>query len=526
MEEAHPIPQNVTAFQFHLIGDMTIRQFIYLAVGLVIGYLTFMLVYPVAPVVAVPVILVSVLLGVSFAFVPVLDRPLDHWVKAYFKAVYSATQARWKSPVYPPDETLFYNRLNIFLSSTPISTSSSIFSAVAKTSPADHTDTKNSAPAPTQTASPTALPTTPQPEPDNSSPAPTTEPPKPQHPHKSEHHKEGENHGLDFSPDHNLPLSEMQFVFDHPSARKNTHLPTPSLASSIPQPSNPPITAPVPAASAQPAVTTSVMPPAPPTQPATTPPPKATLQPITENPTQLSQDILKQSNEVMQSLSALTQDQSQIQNQIQSQSSPADSAPSTPLPSSDDLNKLVELAKQARTLQVKLSEAEKQINALTTSATAPEASSEEHKSQFQQIFGNLQTLINQADILTQQATTANKSLNTKKKEVVKVVEPPKPQTTQVLLTSQPNVINGIVKDEKGTYLENVIIIIHDKDQLPVRALKTNKLGQFTGTTPLPAGVYTITLEKEGLEFDTLQVTLAGEVMPPLEVTAKEKKEQP
>ena len=29
----HPIPQNVTTYQFRLIGDMTIKQFIYLSAG-------------------------------------------------------------------------------------------------------------------------------------------------------------------------------------------------------------------------------------------------------------------------------------------------------------------------------------------------------------------------------------------------------------------------------------------------------------------------------------------------------------
>ena len=63
-------------------------------------------------------------------------------------------------------------------------------------------------------------------------------------------------------------------------------------------------------------------------------------------------------------------------------------------------------------------------------------------------------------------------------------------------------------------------VIYDKEGLPVRALKTNKLGQFTGSTPLPNGVYTLELEKDNFTFDVLQIELTGQVLPPLLITAK------
>ncbi len=484
MEEAHPIPQNVTAFQFHLIGDMTIRQFIYLATGLVIGYFTFLIVYPRLPLIAAPIILISVLLGVAFAFLPILDRPLDHWVKAYFKAVYSATQGRWKSPVYPPDESLFTNRLNIYLSH--------LHSLASQENSLIYTMNKPAA-EPTIAPPPPVISSAPNPTPtqtDNSNnlrslkpaPLPISSTPSPL-PTPTDIPEANQKPGLDFNPTHNQPLSKMQLNFNQPEPDAKTQafntIPTgPVYFPWEKMQSTPPPTQTVPAVKPQPDL------------------------PVEQS------ELLNKSANAMKELAALPfnpQDMNGTQDN---------------LPSSDDLNKLVEMAKQARTLQLKLSEAEKQINALTTTAPISGIAPEEHKNQFQQIFTNLQTLIQQADLITQQATTANKSLNKKKKEVVKVVEPPKPQASQVLLTSQPNVINGIVRDQKGTYLDNVIIIIHDKDQLPVRALKTNKIGQFTGTTPLPNGVYTITLEKDGLEFDTLQVTLNGEVMPPLDVTAK------
>lgn len=103
---------------------------------------------------------------------------------------------------------------------------------------------------------------------------------------------------------------------------------------------------------------------------------------------------------------------------------------------------------------------------------------------------------------------------------VKVVESPTPTPTTLTLTTFPNVINGIVTDTAGNYLEGAIVSIHDKDGLPIRALKTNKLGQFSGATPLADGIYTVIFEKDSLEFETLQTELNGSVLAPLTVRAK------
>jgi hypothetical protein len=82
------------------------------------------------------------------------------------------------------------------------------------------------------------------------------------------------------------------------------------------------------------------------------------------------------------------------------------------------------------------------------------------------------------------------------------------------------VINGIVTDALNNYLDGVIVVAHDKEGFPVRALKSNKLGQFIAATPLPNGTYTLNLEKGNLVFDVLKVELDGSVLPPLRVSAK------
>jgi hypothetical protein len=84
----------------------------------------------------------------------------------------------------------------------------------------------------------------------------------------------------------------------------------------------------------------------------------------------------------------------------------------------------------------------------------------------------------------------------------------------------PNIINGIVTDAVNNYLEGVIVVTHDKQGLPVRALKTNKLGQFVAATPLPNGVYTLSLEKDNLIFDSVSISLDGKIMAPIVVAAR------
>ena len=88
------------------------------------------------------------------------------------------------------------------------------------------------------------------------------------------------------------------------------------------------------------------------------------------------------------------------------------------------------------------------------------------------------------------------------------------------LTTIPNVVSGIVKDKRTLLLSDVIILVKDSVGNPVRALKSNKIGQFAISTPLPNGTYTMELEKENNDFDVVQINLEGKVMPPIEIRAR------
>jgi len=94
------------------------------------------------------------------------------------------------------------------------------------------------------------------------------------------------------------------------------------------------------------------------------------------------------------------------------------------------------------------------------------------------------------------------------------------------LTTFPNVVTGILKDHDNALLPGVLVTVRDKDGLPLRALKTNKLGQFAASTPLPNGVYIVEIEdpRNRYIFDRAQITLNGSVMPPIEIVAKSKRD--
>lgn len=92
---------------------------------------------------------------------------------------------------------------------------------------------------------------------------------------------------------------------------------------------------------------------------------------------------------------------------------------------------------------------------------------------------------------------------------------PKPPTS-------PNVIVGMVTDQNKKIVEDAIIEIQDSIGNPVRALRTNPLGQFRTTAPLANGEYTILTEKENYQFDIIKIKAEGRVIPPLKIKSRPK----
>lgn len=91
----------------------------------------------------------------------------------------------------------------------------------------------------------------------------------------------------------------------------------------------------------------------------------------------------------------------------------------------------------------------------------------------------------------------------------------------------PNMIVGIVKDPRGNPLGNILVEIKDMDGNPVRAFKTNPLGQFQASTPLANGTYTIEFEdSKGMnKFDTIKFEAKGDIIMPIEVISIDTREE-
>ncbi len=354
MDNLHPIPQNVTSFQFKLIGDMTLKQFAYLATGSTIAYLIFVFFAHDFPLVAWPLTVISALVGVAFAFLPIGSRPLDHWVRAFLKAIYSPTKRVWgKNGKTYKEDPLYGSRLVMYLAGAG-------------------------------------------------------------------------------------QINQMRSDKTGQPENQNSGILTHRLTDT-PIPSDTPV----------------------------------------------------------------------------------------PLPTKEELQKTVDLAREAQQLQMKIIQTERTISQIKSQAQQPAPIPVDYSQQVNKAMTDLKSLVDQSSAIKQQIQTIKEpevSIPAIPQPIarakVKVVVPPPPQHTTVALTTFPNVINGIVKDKQNNYLEGVVAVIYDKEGLPVRALKTNKLGQFTSSTPLPNGTYTLELEKDDFTFDVLQIELTGEVLPPLQITAK------
>lgn len=90
----HPVPQNISSYQFRLVGEMTLKQFVELAGGLATAYLVFSL--PLPSFIKWPLIVFFALLGFALAFLPIQERPLDCWIINFIKSIYAPTSYIWR----------------------------------------------------------------------------------------------------------------------------------------------------------------------------------------------------------------------------------------------------------------------------------------------------------------------------------------------------------------------------------------------------------------------------------------------
>lgn len=88
--DQHPIPRQITTFEFKLIGFMTLKQFMYIAVGAGVAYITYAL-FPI-PFINIMLAVLVFAAAAAFAFLPIMDRPMEVWIKNLLKRIQNPTQ--------------------------------------------------------------------------------------------------------------------------------------------------------------------------------------------------------------------------------------------------------------------------------------------------------------------------------------------------------------------------------------------------------------------------------------------------
>lgn len=92
--QEHFIPQDISNYRFHLIGELDLRQFLEIMAGVVIGFLIYKMGWP--GIITWPLIILFVGLGLIAAFVPIADQPLSHWAKVFFHLLSAPTKFYWR----------------------------------------------------------------------------------------------------------------------------------------------------------------------------------------------------------------------------------------------------------------------------------------------------------------------------------------------------------------------------------------------------------------------------------------------
>jgi hypothetical protein len=406
--EQHPVPQNVTTFQFRLIGDMTIKQFGYLAGGAILAYISYRL--PLPFFFTWPLTMIFGLGGVGFAFVPIEERPMDVWVLSFIKSVYSPTQFVWQQQIFPPVPPVLQ---------PPIQQSPA--QQQPPLAPRTTTDVLQGMFTPTRLSDPSA----------------------------SRVVSIQQHTGIwdiimhFFSPTQQnipsaAPVSPVRFS-------------TPSITGKHIDISSPP----------------SVVP--------------------NTNQEKIIEEAKEKEVVLEEKLSTLKKD---LEDKSMTEA------------------RILELQKQLTELLTQKDKMQQEIEAFRKAA--PQQT-------------NPNTVIPAAPSSASSVATPQ----TPKTQNVKIITPESAVKAGLpRLTTFPNVVTGIIKDSDNNLLPGVLVTVKDKDGMPLRALKTNRLGQFAASTPLSNGVYFVEIEDPRTRyiFDRVQITLNGSIVPAIEVVARSQKQ--
>lgn len=103
--DQHPVPQNISSYEFRLVGDMTLKQFFQLSAGVVIALIFYASNLPAF--IKWPFVILFTFLGIAIAFIPIEERPLHVWIINFIKSAYSPTQYLWQKKIVKPEVLTF-----------------------------------------------------------------------------------------------------------------------------------------------------------------------------------------------------------------------------------------------------------------------------------------------------------------------------------------------------------------------------------------------------------------------------------
>ena len=196
---------------------------------------------------------------------------------------------------------------------------------------------------------------------------------------------------------------------------------------------------------------------------------------------------------------------------------------SAPLPQEGELTKAQEVAERVKQENESLTG---EINRLKGEINTSQ-DSEETKAEKRKVVEQLEQERNKKSsdysALQQQVLELQKRL-AEKEAPQKAEGPAKPTYAKMEpITSEPNIVSGVIKSSENEAITGAVLLVKNNKGEAVRALKTNALGQFSISTPLMNGIYTLEVGSavEDTTFDIITIEVKGEVLPPIELIGRE-----
>lgn len=547
----HAVPQNIMDVEFKLIGDLTMRQFTYLLVFGLTGYIFSI---TLVGFFKLPLSLGSILIGLALAFVPIRERGMDEWIVNFIKAVYGPTHFLWKKQAVLP--TAFkYQSLNVvrqeLITLAPTSSRRKL---------EEYLELQDGGPAEDSLDIPEEeyLMKVKDAFKDVAVSSP---------PIADQSQASTESAGFQaFNPQQQVAQPHMQEASaptptpPAPSPQEGVQIPAPTAPADVPSEASEIKETPVEEPKAP--VTQGPKPVTPKPTPKPKPKPKVTAKPVKRTYPHASfvepinQDrhvgrrftnllpsegqlilpvrgemVLQTSEQIdiEEDIGKRTEQLRGLLDQIKGDETFKGIVAAGPNIPQDDSSKqkIVEAEGVVEKVKVENEKLTEEISKLKEElGTSKET--EEQKKKKQELISKLEKEKNQAsdDYSALQKQVLELQQRLKEKENAGADKGPKKKEASFAkmkaLTNDPNIVSGVLKNAEGEPLEGSVLLIKNNKGEAVRAVKTNSIGQFSISTALVNGMYTIEIGTavDGQTFDIITVEVKGEVIPPIEITGR------